>query len=116
METVQQEARNVIFLLMPQPLGHGQHLYLFQPNNGFGLNAQGIGWAGTTPSTSPPYVAISGCAAAHKKAQELSKEHGCAYHIAQVNILGQYVPPPPEWKPTYEDTWAKPGPIKLVDK
>jgi hypothetical protein len=56
----------------------------------------------------PPYVFYGKAADAHKKAAALASEHKIPYHVAQVNIMGQYAPPPPEWKPTYTETWTKP--------
>lgn len=99
------------FLVLPSLPSDGLQLYPATNSLNFGYQQQacvGLGgnqWLGATPS---PHSFFTSSDKAHTEAQRLSKLHQSPYYVAQVNIMGQYIPPPPEWKPTYEQTWKKP--------
>lgn len=102
--------KTTFFMVMPTLPYNQQQLFPAASYYGNWIQQGAVGIDGylTNPTSPPPFVILFDREEAHKKAEALSKQQHSPYYVAQFNVLGQYVPPPPEWKPAYVDVWTKP--------
>lgn len=111
---------DIYFLVLPHLPSDGLQTYTASytmQNWGYQQQNCGVAGYGLQAVNPLPYAFFTLSDKAHAEAQRLSKLHQMPYHVAQVNIIGQYIPPPPEWKPTYKETLGLfPGTVTWMDK
>jgi hypothetical protein len=85
------------FIVMPSKPKHNKALY-------------DQGSYGGMLRVMPPYLFCDTLDAAHAQARKLSKHHSIPYFVAEVRMVGQWAPPPPQFEPIYEglSSWQKP--------
>lgn len=99
------------FLVLPSLPTDGLQTYtIYSTGLNNWQNAQnciGQGYIGLQGNP-PPYSFFLSSDKAHTEAQRLSKLHQSPYYVARIVVMGQYIPPPPEWKPMYQEVWNVP--------